>query len=106
MQNLIETATAYYNAAIELTENNNYTKAITLLESAIKLFSKDPDILNLMGLCHYRLCNFDKAVFFWSESLNCNYEGNKAKEYLELILSEEFKANIELYNQALSSISW
>ncbi len=104
MENLIKTAGVYYNEAMELIKNNNFSKAITLLDSAIKLFSKDSDILNLMGLCYYRLCNFDKAVFFWNESLKVNSKENKAEEYLELILSEQFKKNIELYNQAITSL--
>ena len=101
MEKVIELAAVYYNTALKLISENKISKAITNIKKSLKLYSKDCDVLNLMGLCNYTLCEFDKAYFYWSKSLEYNKYNNKAELYLNLLKSRKFNRFIKEYNEGL-----
>ena len=105
MNNLIEISNVYYNNALELIKDNKVSKAVTLIEKCLKYYAKDVQVLNLMGICQYMLCDFDKAYFYWSKSLSCDTDDNRANYYLEDLNSEEFKSFISKYNLAIDDIN-
>lgn len=104
MDNLINLSNIYYNKALKYVRERKISKAIPLMEKSLKYYSKDIQTLNLMGLCQYVLCHFDKANFYWSKSLECNIENNRAKHYLDYLNSDECQKIIDKYNLAISSI--
>ncbi|WP_242851166.1 tetratricopeptide repeat protein [Clostridium novyi] len=101
MEKVIELAAVYYNTALKLISENKISKAITNIKKSLKLYSKDCDVLNLMGLCNYTLCEFDKAYFYWSKSLEYKKYNNKAELYLNLLKSRKFNRLIKEYNEGL-----
>ncbi|ABK61356.1 tetratricopeptide repeat protein [Clostridium novyi] len=101
MEKVIELAAVYYNTALKLISENKISKAITNIKKSLKLYSKDCDVLNLMGLCNYTLCEFDKAYFYWSKSLEYKKHNNKAELYLNLLKSRKFNRFIKEYNEGI-----
>nr|WP_300006264.1 tetratricopeptide repeat protein [Tissierella sp.] len=96
-----ESANIKYNDALELVRASNISKAVEVMEESLKFDDKDGDILNLIGLCHYILCNFDKASAYWAKSLKLELESNRARYYLETLNSDEYKSFIEYYKLSL-----
>lgn len=95
----------YYNNAINNIANNNISESIILLEKAYYLKSNDIEIINLLGLCYFKICNFKKALKLWEKSKSISDNNtNKAIIYLDFINSEEVNKNRELYIRALSLI--
>lgn len=105
MNNLIEISNIYYNNSLELVKSNKISKAVELIEKCLKYYAKDVQVLNLMGMCQYMLCDFDKAYFYWSKSLVCDTENNRAKYYLDVLNSDNFKMVIEKYNLAIDNVN-
>ena len=72
-------AIEYYNSAIESVKENNITNAISMLEKAYEVESKNIEINNLLGLCYFKKCYFKKAIFIWERSIEIDSEiNNKA----------------------------
>lgn len=101
MEKVIELAAVYYNNALKLISENKISKAMTNIKKSLKLYFKDCDVLNLMGLCSYTLCEFDKAYFYWSKSIEYKNYDNKAELYLNLLKSRKFNRLIKEYNEGL-----
>lgn len=97
-------AYSYYNKAINLLEKHNITEAINELKKAVKIYDKDTDSLNLLGLCYYYKCEFEKAELFWKKSYNFKKKDNSAAEYIELLKSEKFKIFLEDFNYSIELI--
>ncbi|KGM97624.1 hypothetical protein ADU90_00250 [Clostridium botulinum] len=104
MDKVIEISGIYYNNALKFIHENNISKAVVYIKKSLKLYSKDFEALNLMGICQYILCDFDKAYFYWNKSIECNDEDNRAKEYIKILKSRKFSRIIGLYNEALEEI--
>ncbi|KEH98868.1 tetratricopeptide repeat protein [Clostridium massiliodielmoense] len=104
MEKVIELAAIYYNNALQLISENKISKAVINIKKSLKLYSKDCDVLNLMGICKYTLCEFDKAYFYWSKSLEYRTNDNKAEIYLNLLKSRKFNRIIKGYNEALQFV--
>lgn len=105
MNNLIEISNTYYNNALDCVKDNKISKAVKLLEKCLRYYARDIESLNLMGICEYMLCNFDKAYFYWCKSLTYDTENNRAGYYLDFLNSDEFKVLIEKYNLAIDNIN-
>ncbi|WP_300276156.1 tetratricopeptide repeat protein [Peptacetobacter sp.] len=102
MDNLINISYLYYNKSLDFIKKNNISLAKENLDKAIKVYSKDIDILNLLGLCEYYLCNFNEANFYWKKSLEINKINNLAQKYIEEKLkTNKFSEIMEKYNIAL-----
>lgn len=102
MDNLINISYLYYNKSLDFIEKNNISAAKENLEKAIKVYSKDIDMLNLMGLCEYYFCDFNRANFYWKKSLEISEVDNIAHKYIEEKLkTDEFDRIIEKYNIGL-----
>ncbi|MGM0411114.1 MAG: tetratricopeptide repeat protein [Bacillota bacterium] len=97
-------AFSYYNKAINLLEKHNIKEAINELKKAVKIYAQDTDILNLLGLCYYYKCEFEKAEMIWTKSCNLKKEDNSATEYIELMKSEKFKSFLEEFNHSIELI--
>jgi len=92
-----------YNNALDMVKNNDITNAINELNKAIKLNPKDIDILNLLGICNFLQCNFDKALGHFAKSLNYKYS-DVANKYIDSMNSIEFETFLERYNHAIRFI--
>lgn len=104
MKDLIEISKSYYNSALELVEENKISKAIEILEKSLKCYCKNTEVLNLIGLCEYVSCNFDKAYFYWDKSLELCKKNNKADNYLKMLNSREFDVLLSKYNLAIDNL--
>lgn len=101
---LLELSNIHYNDALELARNNNISKAMELLERSLEYNPEDKEILNLIGLLNYFLCNFDKAVLNWNRSMRVSNVDNRSQYYLAFLKSDDFKGFMEYYNLAISYI--
>lgn len=99
-----KTINTYYNKALDLVKNNNISKALVLMEKSLEDITEDTEIFNLMGLCQYILCDFEKADLTWNKSLMFNNDNNRARYYLNFLKSEEFKSFEEYYNLSLAYV--
>lgn len=105
MSDLEDSYIDIYNKALCKIKENNISEAVSLLEKAYELNSKDTDILNLLGLCYFALCNFKRTLSLWTRSKEINKEEeNKANIYLEFFNSKEVSSDKEVYKKALSLI--
>lgn len=104
MEKYKNSAYSYYNKAINLLEEHNIKDAINELKKAIKFCAKDTDIFNLLGLCYYYKCEFEKAEMFWTKSYNLKKGDNSAAEYIDLMKSEKFKSFLEEFNHSIELI--
>lgn len=94
----------YYKDGLNLVKNNNISKALKLMEKSLEDISDDTQVLNLMGLCEYVLCNFERAILNWNKSLMFNNEDNRARYYLDSLKDAEHKNFIEYYGLAVDYI--
>ena len=62
---------------------------------------KDIDILNLLGICEYYLCDFNMANYYWNKSIRINNERNIAIDYIDKLKTDEFNSLINRYNEGL-----
>jgi tetratricopeptide (TPR) repeat protein len=86
-----------------MVRNNDITNAINELNEAIKLNPKDIDILNLLGICNFLQCRFDKSLSCFSKSLDYN-ESDVASKYIDIMNSIDFDTFLERYNHAIRFI--
>ena len=101
MNDLINMSFIYYNKALDLINENNISGAKENLEKAIEIYLKDIDILNLLGLCEYYLCNFNKANYYWNKSIRLNSNCNSAYNYLDELKTQKFNNFMDRYNIGL-----
>ncbi|MPN24044.1 hypothetical protein SDC9_171437 [bioreactor metagenome] len=105
MDTIINKAYRYYNRALNLIDNSKVSLAKDELKKAVNAYPKDIDILNLMGVCEYYLCNFEEAYRYWTKSLKVTEQDNHAKEYIDFLASEEFDKLAINYNKAVEYVS-
>jgi tetratricopeptide (TPR) repeat protein len=84
-------------------KNSDITNAINELNKAIKLNPKDTDILNLLGICNFLQCNFDKSLSYFSRSLAYR-KSDIAIKYIDIMNSIDFDTFLERYNHAIRFI--
>lgn len=101
MNDLINMSFIYYNRALECIDKNNISGAKENLEKAIEIYLKDIDILNLLGICEYYLCDFNMANYYWNKSIRINNERNIAIDYIDKLKTDEFNSLINRYNEGL-----
>lgn len=94
-----------FNNALLLIRKNELSKAVDELSKSIKLYSEDIETLNLLGLCQYWQCNFDKAYFYWNKSLEISLTDNEAQRYLKTLKSAEFEKMVLIYNNGIELIN-
>lgn len=99
-----ELAYSYYNEAISLLEKHKITEAFYQLKKAVKIYDKDTEILNLLGLCCYYKCDFERANLIWKKSLILKDGDNPAAEYINLLKSKSFKSFLEEFNESIELI--
>jgi tetratricopeptide (TPR) repeat protein len=91
----------YYNKGIDLFENNRITEAIQVFNSAA-VIDNNIEILNLLGLCYYRLGEFEKSLCYWHKSIEINStDDNYANAYIKDLISKEFSDVCEKFNKSL-----
>ena len=105
MEDQIITSKQIYDDALELMEKRSVSETVELLKEAAKLYPEDIDLLNLLGLCQYILCNFSEATAHWEASIKIKDDGNKASYYLGIISEASFKEMIRNYDIAIASIN-
>ncbi|KDR94484.1 TolA-binding protein [Peptoclostridium litorale DSM 5388] len=80
-----------YAKALNGVKNGDITNAIPELNRSLEMDRANTDALNLLGFCHYMLCEFGKAVGIWKASLSIKPNDNKATMYMDIVESSEFK---------------
>lgn len=66
--------------------NGNYSRANEMLTNETGTFQKEPTILHVLGFCHYKLRNFQKAESYWSQCLtDAQKKGDIPSEIRSLI---------------------
>ena len=101
MNDLINMSFIYYNKALDCIDRNNISGAKENLEKATEIYLKDIDILNLLGICEYYLCDFNMANYYWNKSIRINNERNIAIDYIDKLKTDEFNSLINRYNEGL-----
>ncbi|MBM7583195.1 tetratricopeptide (TPR) repeat protein [Caldicoprobacter guelmensis] len=91
----------YYRLGLSLALENRISSAIEVLEKAVVFDQSNWKAWNVLGLCRYRLGDFDKARKAWQKSLIINPETNPAVRYLNDMESDEFKSLQKQYHLAL-----
>jgi tetratricopeptide (TPR) repeat protein len=92
----------FYKKALKSCELNEITKAIQYLNTSLKFQGSDSEnisILNLKGLCHYRLGEFEEALKLWRKSLNDFPSNNRAEYYIRELNCVSYI--VELYNNSI-----
>lgn len=105
MNDLINMSFIYYNRALECIDKNNISGAKENLEKATEIYLKDIDILNLLGICEYYLCDFNMANYYWKKSIRINNERNIAIDYIDKLKTDEFKSFMNRYNEGLDYLN-
>ncbi len=93
-----------YNNSLDLATRHYMTRALELVEEALVLNPKDPDILNLKGLLSLLKCDFAKAFesFYTSQ---CYGNNELSRKYVTILSSKEFKSFLERYNHSIRFIN-
>lgn len=100
MDTMVDDFKKIYEKAVIDIENNKITEGLRALEKAKILYDKNIYHLNLMGLCYYLKCDFDKAIELWQKSLSLK-DDEKTKAYIKKVNSEDFKELKGEYNKAI-----
>lgn len=93
-----------YNKSLKLIRERNISQAIKLLNDCCYIDDSSIDALNLLGLCFYCRCSFDKAKYLWNKSISIKKEENRAFEYLQFITSKDMYNLITIYNEGIELI--
>ena len=93
-----------YNNALDLAIRHYITRALELVEEALLLNPKDPDILNLKGLLSLLKCDFAKSFesFYTSQ---CYGNNELSRKYVTYLSSKDFKLFLERYNHSIRFIN-
>lgn len=91
----------YYRLGLSLALENRISSAVEVLEKAVIFDESNWKAWNVLGLCRYRLGDFNKAKKAWQKSLIINSETNPAARYLNDMESDEFKSLQKQYDLAL-----
>ena len=86
-----------YAKALNGVKNGDVTNAIPELNRSLEMDRANTDALNLLGFCHYMLCDFEEAVQIWKSSLSIRPNDNKATMYMNIVGSSEFKTIMKQY---------
>lgn len=92
----------HFNKGLELFKNNHISDALREFDTSLGYNEDNWSLLNVMGLCCYKLGEFSKARAAWIRSIHINdSDENSAREYLSSLEEEGFKKMIEDANRAL-----
>ena len=91
------------NEALSLMNNNRLKDGMRILEKALLIDNNDIDDLNIMGLCSYIYCNFNKAKYYFEKSSKI-FKGNKTSNYIIAMYTKKFYELNYKYNKALEHI--
>lgn len=104
MKSLKGVSGALYKEMYEFMRDSNITKAREILQKLYSLQENDIEIINLLGLCNYKLCRFEDAKELWTKSIKIKPINNKAEEYLQTITTNEFKEITHLYTKGKQAL--
>lgn len=93
-----------YNKAIDMINNNCFTSARKLLESAFLINNNDNDIIIATGLLNVLFCDFDESCKCFYR-INKNISNNLCDKYIKILISEEFKCFLEYYNLGIIKVN-
>jgi tetratricopeptide (TPR) repeat protein len=94
-----------YNEAISLVESRRICDALESLNHSITDRSQYTAPLNVKGLCHYVLGQFEQAYAAWNLSLKIEASQNPAAGYLEDMHTRQFEDFVAAYNTCIDMIS-
>jgi tetratricopeptide (TPR) repeat protein len=82
-------ARAAYDQAVRAVDQEDYKKAIGLLERVVKAEPRNADALNLLGYSHRKLGDFTGAVKYYEKALDVEPAHRGALEYLGEAYAEQ-----------------
>ena len=96
----------FYNEGLQAANEQNLSKAITVLEQSILFDKNNIDARNLLGLVYLEVGHIADALKHWIISTSLQPENNFATEYINTLqknsrLMEKYNDAIKYYNQAL-----
>ncbi|MGL5648140.1 MAG: tetratricopeptide repeat protein, partial [Clostridium sp.] len=94
----------YKMRAINYIDGNNITVAKNVLIEGLKISNKDIDLLNILGLCFYKKCEFEEAEEIFRKSILLDKK-SRAIKYLEKIKAKKFQEIIEKYNEGIRCLN-
>lgn len=99
-----ELSSYYYSLGLDLAKGSNMTEGIEALKKAVGLKPSTWNAWNVLGLCLYRLGDFQSAKDAWEKSISIyDAEGeNPAAHYIEAIMEDSFINLCNKYNSSLS----
>lgn len=93
-----------YNKAIDMINNNCFTSARKLLESAFLINNNDEEIIIAVGLLNLLFCDFNEACKCFYRT-NKNTSNDLCDKYIKILISNEFKAFLEYYNLGIIKVN-
>ena len=94
-----------YNKAYQSLEEHDISTAFKYLKQSLVYYADDIEALNLAGICSFLLCDFSAAHTYWKRSIEIDDQNNRAKKYIEYLISDSFKTLLNEYNLSIESIS-
>ncbi len=98
---LEEMSSFYKQQGFKNIAEQRITPAIAALKKVVQLQGQDAQIQNALGLCCYRLGEFEQAKNAWERSVELFSENNSAARYLAELKQDDFFFRIQSYNEAL-----
>ncbi len=98
---LEEMSSFYKQQGFKNIAEQRLTPAIAALKKAAQLQVQDAQIQNALGLCCFRLGEFEQAKGAWERSVELFSENNPAVHYLAELKQDDFSCRIQSYNEAL-----
>lgn len=96
----------FYNEGLQAANEQNLSKAITVLEQSILFDKNNIDARNLLGLAYLEVGHIADALKHWIISTSLQPKNNFATEYINTLqknsrLMEKYNDAVKYYNQAL-----
>lgn len=106
-KSIVERSNQLYNRALECTKNRNLSRAIEYLEVALKLYKRNVNARNLLGLIYHETGEYTEALSQWVISKNLQPENNLANDFINSFQKnrsdlDKINSAIKKYNKALS----
>lgn len=92
-------AEKYALIGIELACKSNISEAKKHINNSL-ILQESKNTLNTLGLCYFKLGNFNKAKYLWQKSID-KYECNESIRYLDYLDNYEIKKYINCYNEVI-----
>lgn len=104
---IVKMSNMYYNIALEKAKVRDLSGAIDYLRRSVRLYKRNTNARNLLGLVYYEMGDVVEALSEWVISKNFQADKNLADDYINAVQNnparlETINQTIKKYNMALS----